>query len=126
MLNLDNKVMELYTKRKLLETKLNESQLEEEKLKLALEVSNKAVKDSKDEIVSIQKSYEQQHQVLTEHLIILNEKISKFEMELTNLKSHKVKCAKCSAWNTLEWITTEGRFGQKCCRGNHTIINFSV
>ena len=39
--------------------------------------------------------------VLTEHITMLNEKISKTEDQMDSIKASRVYCGKCKKWNTV-------------------------
>jgi hypothetical protein len=71
------------------------------------------------------KGYMTQMDVLTEHISLQTQQLGNCIEELEKLKSHKVYCTKCKIWNSVGWLVTEGKDGQKCSKGNHgTNYNF--
>ena len=82
--------------------------------------------NAQEDLESTRKNYENQMKLLTEHLVQLNEKLSKQQEQMDRLKGHKVQCGRCGVWNTVGWLVTEGANGRKCSRGNHaSSYNFS-
>jgi len=99
---------------------------EYETLKVELQEANDSKKDAKDDLLSTRKNYELQLQLLTEHLLSINEKLGRYEEEISRLKACRVLCGKCKTWNTIEWLLAEGKNGQRCTRGNHpSSFNFA-
>jgi len=115
----DTKAMELFKAKQQLEEQLQTVLKEKE----SLEKQNRTFAD---ELETTRKNYETQLNVMTEHVVQLNDKLSQYEAELSSLKACKVKCGKCKQWNTIGWLLTEGKNGAKCSGGNHpSSFNFS-
>lgn len=115
----DKKNVELYQQTLELERKLREMNSQREDLRLELEASAKRNASGSDELETTRANYDQQLNMLTEHMLGLSDKISVYEMELSSLKNSTVRCGKCRAWNTVEWLMGEGKWGQRCSHGEH-------
>lgn len=115
----DKKNVELYQQTAELERKLREMVAQREDMKLELEASAKRNASGSDELETTRANYDQQLKMLTEHMVGLSDKISMYEEQLSILKNSTVRCGKCKAWNTVEWLMGEGKMGQRCSHGNH-------
>jgi protein phosphatase 1 regulatory subunit 21 len=115
----DKNGLDLITKSSRLEKTLQEAVQERDLLQQQISATNDRILRSKEELETTRENYETQLKLLTEHLVSLNEKIGTYEEELSQIKSFKVKCGKCSGWNTIGWLITEGKMGQRCSKGNH-------
>jgi protein phosphatase 1 regulatory subunit 21 len=115
----DKSGLELISKSAKLEQTLEDAVSERDLLQQQISATNDRILRSKEELETTRENYEAQLKLLTEHLVSLNEKIGTYEEELSQIKSFKVKCGKCSGWNTVGWLMTEGKMGQRCSKGNH-------
>eukprot|EP01125_Pyxidicula_operculata_P022789 TRINITY_DN9579_c0_g1_i1.p1 TRINITY_DN9579_c0_g1~~TRINITY_DN9579_c0_g1_i1.p1 ORF type:complete len:850 (-),score=239.02 TRINITY_DN9579_c0_g1_i1:23-2572(-) len=115
----DDKVIEMMNRKEFLEQQVESSKQEKSKLQTKLSLLTETLESTSN-------NYESQLKVLTEHVVDLNEKITRDELELETIKAQKVKCGKCKAWNTIGWLVTEGNFGSVCSGGNHhSSFNFA-
>lgn len=115
----DRRNMELYQQMQDLERKLKDAIAQREDLKHDLEASVKRGASGMDELETTRANYDQQLKMLTEHMVGLSDKISLYEEQLSVLKNSTVRCGKCKAWNSIEWLMGEGKMGQRCSHGNH-------
>jgi len=122
----DAKVQQLYEQHAGLLRALEEKELEKDNLLTKIKEEMALTQASKDELEDTRANYDTQIGVMTEHILQLQENLAKVENEVADLKSYKVFCGKCKAWNTLGWLVTEGKHGQKCIKGNHPVGNFML
>lgn len=114
--------------RKCIETdrKLRETMNKKEQLQRNLEEAKKALEEAKEETESTRSNLQEQLEVLTEHFVSVNDKISIYKEELDTLKRCTVRCGKCKTWNTIEWLMGEGEMGKRCSKGDHpTSFNYA-
>jgi hypothetical protein len=115
----DRKYIELHQQTMELEKRLKDTVAQREGLRLELESAARKQQAGLDELETTRLNYDQQLKMLTEHMVNLSDKISMYEEQLSALKNSTVRCGKCSAWNTIEWLMGDGKMGQRCRHGNH-------
>lgn len=141
----DTKAAQLFEQYSSLLKALEDKELERNLLLDQVKVSNQAVKESKEDLgifllsfvylllfythnyaESTRSNYDTQLRMLSELALEREEKIQSVEAENGAVKGCKVACGKCKTWNTIEWLLTEGRGGQRCAKGNHPLTTFMV
>jgi chromosome segregation ATPase len=122
----DAKVAQLHDQHAGLLRALEVKEREKEVLLGKIHDANNFTQAVKDDLHDTRTNYDQQIKILSEHILEMQDKVGKFESALSDMKSHKILCSKCKAWNTLEWLITEGRQGQRCIKGNHPVPTFMV
>lgn len=115
----DGKAQKYHEEYERVARELQQSQAISLERKTNLENTLAQLKAAKEDVDSTRNNYQDQMQVLTEHLVQLNEKLSKQQESIDRLKGHKVQCGRCGIWNTVAWLVTEGGNGRRCSRGNH-------
>jgi hypothetical protein len=115
----DKKNVELYQQTMDLERRIKDAITQREGLKSELDAASKRYQAGNDELETTRANYDQQLKMLTEHMVGLSDKIGTYEDQLSILKNSTVRCGKCKAWNTIEWLMGEGKMGQRCSHGNH-------
>jgi len=115
----DKKNVELYQQALELEKRLKDSVAQRDALKQELDTTVLRVATGSEELETTRANYDQQLKTLTEHMVGLSDKIGEYEEQLSVLKNSTVRCGKCKAWNTIEWLMGEGKMGQRCSHGNH-------
>eukprot|EP01122_Echinamoeba_exundans_P016035 TRINITY_DN800_c0_g2_i1.p1 TRINITY_DN800_c0_g2~~TRINITY_DN800_c0_g2_i1.p1 ORF type:complete len:818 (+),score=187.01 TRINITY_DN800_c0_g2_i1:470-2923(+) len=116
----DRKALDLMERTKSLETRLADAVRERDSLQSKMSEISTTLGRSKEELDTTRENYESQLKLMTEHLVSLNEKIGGYEEQLSTLHNCKVRCGKCSTWNTIHWLITEGKMGQRCSKGNES------
>eukprot|EP01130_Rhizamoeba_saxonica_P010269 TRINITY_DN4201_c0_g4_i1.p1 TRINITY_DN4201_c0_g4~~TRINITY_DN4201_c0_g4_i1.p1 ORF type:complete len:412 (-),score=106.29 TRINITY_DN4201_c0_g4_i1:49-1125(-) len=123
---LDEKALEYMVRAEELEISLATAIAEKDQYKAEAENASQDKKNAVDELNTTRSSLEQQLELLSEHLVHQNDKISDYEEELSTLKNCRVRCGKCKTWNTIAWLMKEGKNGRYCSRGNHaSSFNFA-
>eukprot|EP01103_Thecamoeba_quadrilineata_P000454 TRINITY_DN10393_c0_g1_i1.p1 TRINITY_DN10393_c0_g1~~TRINITY_DN10393_c0_g1_i1.p1 ORF type:complete len:545 (-),score=128.72 TRINITY_DN10393_c0_g1_i1:65-1666(-) len=115
----DSKALELQDEAIELEKKLEESISNNQHLTSRVDSIQIELSNAKDDLDLTRTNYESQLKVLTEHVLSHNDQIHQMKDRLAILKSHRVYCGRCHTWNTVEWLISEGRNGQRCKGGNH-------
>jgi len=115
----DSKALDLFSRKEKLEQLLSQTKEERDILQEQLRTLKTSALQSTDTLESTKNNYEQQLTYLSEHVIELNEKMTRFQEEIDTMKKFKVRCGKCKTWNTVEWLMTKGKNGQYCSKGNH-------
>jgi protein phosphatase 1 regulatory subunit 21 len=115
----DRKSLDLLERTRGLESRLADAVRERDSLQAKMTEITTTLGRSKEELDTTRENYESQLKLMTEHLVSLNEKIGGYEEQLSTLHNCKVRCGKCSTWNTVHWLITEGKMGQRCSKGNH-------
>jgi len=116
---LDKKAMQIYSARSLTVKQLKECTEERDGLDKKILALQQQLEDLKEDSESTKVTLEQQLSVFSEHISNQKDVLSKLQDEIDNLKSHRVFCGKCKTWNTVGWLLTEGKNGQRCSKGNH-------
>jgi flagellar biosynthesis chaperone FliJ len=116
---LDEKAMQIFASKEYTLKELKQVIEEREEARNRLKKLETQIEDMKDDFSSTKSSYDQQIAVFSEHISGQNEKLAHLQDEIDTLKSHRVFCGKCKTWNTVEWLLTEGKGGQRCSKGNH-------
>jgi len=115
----DSKAVDLFARKEKLEQLYQQTKEERDALQEQLQNLKSATFQSVDALESTKINYEQQQQVLSDHVIELREKMTRYQEEIDTIKKFKVRCGKCKTWNTVEWLMTEGKNGRYCSKGNH-------
>jgi hypothetical protein len=115
----DKKNVELYQQTLDLERRIKETVAQREALRADLDAAGKRALVGNDELETTRANYDSQLKMLTEHMVSLSDKIAMYEEQLSTLKNSTVRCGKCKAWNSIEWLMGEGKMGQRCSHGNH-------
>jgi len=122
----DDKAIKCYNAYKQAKSRLAQIQNEKNELTNNLMESKQKLESSMEDMTTTKKSYEEQMNVLTEHMSIQNERIAQLDNEMGGILNSKVYCTKCKKWNAVKWLISEGKNGQKCSGGNHgTNFNFA-
>jgi protein phosphatase 1 regulatory subunit 21 len=115
----DAKAVELYETYQHTAEELKKLHDERDLLQKKIEQTANEVSTAKEDLEVTRKNYEQQMNVLTEHITNMNDRVARQEDQLDFVKASKVYCGKCKKWNTIAWLLEEGKNGQRCSGGNH-------
>jgi len=115
----DSKALDLFSRKEKLEQLLSQTKEERDTLQEQLRILKTTAIQSTDALESTKNNYDQQLTYLTDHVIEVNEKMTRFREEIDTIKKFKVRCGKCKTWNPIEWLMTEGKNGRYCSKGNH-------
>jgi len=115
----DSKALDLFARKEKLEHILQQTKEERDTLQEQLRTLKTTALQSTDALESTKINYEQQLTCMSEHVIVLNENITRLREEIDQVKKFKVRCGKCKTWNTMEWLMSEGKNGRFCSQGNH-------
>ena len=80
----------------------------------------------RDDLASTRQNYEGQLAAMSEHVVNLNESVASLDSKLAGVKACKVLCRKCTGWNTIGWLLSDGQNGKLCSHGNHATQSFLV
>lgn len=115
----DRKALEFLSRVRALEARLEAATKERDDLQFKITQTSSDLGRNKEELDTTRDNYEAQLKLMTEHLVGLNDRIGGYEESLSTLHNCKVRCGKCSTWNSVQWLLTEGKMGQRCSKGNH-------
>lgn len=122
----DSRVVEMFQHQERLEKQIAQLKIDKEELMKNLQSAFMQHSLSVDDHDTTKENYDQQLNILSDHVVQLTQKIAATEDQLDALKACKVRCGRCKTWNTIEWLITEGKNGQLCSRGNHpSSFNFA-
>jgi len=122
----DSRVIKMFQIQEKLEKQMAVLKQEKEELNKSLQAVHSQHSASINDYDSTKVNYDQQLNLLSEHVVHLTQKIASTEEELETIKAYKVRCGRCKTWNTVGWLITEGKNGQYCSRGNHpSSFNFA-
>ena len=107
-------------KQQLVQEQAHATAAEQEKIILRQELA-----DAKDDLNSMRKQYDGQLDALTEYSAGLKDKVSTYDVELTNIRGCQVQCATCKGWNTIQYLLSPNGAGGKVCQhGPHPTCSF--
>eukprot|EP01114_Cavostelium_apophysatum_P024359 TRINITY_DN9509_c0_g1_i1.p1 TRINITY_DN9509_c0_g1~~TRINITY_DN9509_c0_g1_i1.p1 ORF type:complete len:996 (+),score=291.75 TRINITY_DN9509_c0_g1_i1:115-3102(+) len=122
----DDKAVKCYHAYRYSKKQLELMQQDRDQAHSSLQDVQRRLDSSLEDMNTTRKNYDEQMNVLTEHMTIQNERIAQQDNETGSIMNSKVLCTKCKKWNTVRWLMNEGKNGQRCSSGNHgTNFNFA-
>jgi len=122
----DSKAMKLHEQHSQLLLAMSEKERELETVSKQMQEASGLTREAKTELEDTKNNYESQISIMSEEIIRVTEATGRMNLELDTIKGHKVMCGKCKAWNSVEWLITEGKGGQRCIKANHPVSNFML